>query len=58
MNNNNTTKSKPTQKQKKTTARKKTQVHLKAKKPTKKMTRAEYDDLRQIEWVLFDPYAD
>ena len=28
------------------------------KKKHHKLTRAEYDDLRQIEWVPFDPYAD
>ena len=28
------------------------------KKNKSQLTRAEYDDLRQIEWVPFDPYAD
>ena len=28
------------------------------KRHKKKLTRAEYDDLRQIEWVPFDPDAD
>ena len=28
------------------------------KKKHHKLTRAEYDDLRQIDWVPFDPYAD
>ena len=27
------------------------------KKKHHKLTRAEYDDLRQIDWVPFDPYS-
>ena len=37
---------------------KKVSVYGKRKKYSKKLTRAQYDDLRQIEWVPFDPYAD
>ena len=54
MNNNNNISKKPTQK--KPIAKKKT--HAQPKKQSGKLTRAQYDDLRQIEWVPFDPYAD
>jgi hypothetical protein len=56
MSNNTGIKNKTAQTKKKTAPKK--QAQPQAKKPTKKMTRAEYDDLRQIEWVPFDPYAD
>ena len=56
MNTVNNTKKKLAQTKKKTDPKK--QAQPQAKKPTQKMTRAEYDDLRQIEWVPFDPYAD
>ena len=42
--------------EKKKTCRKKTVQQPKKRKT--KLTRAQYDDLRQIEWVPFDPYAD
>ena len=56
MNNTNNTPNKPTQKKKKPTSKKKTQAQQ--KKRSTKLTRAQYDDLRQIEWIPFDPYAD
>ena len=40
------------------TQKKKAQSQAQPKKQSGKLTRAQYDDLRQIEWVPFDPYAD
>ncbi len=36
----------------------KNQVQKKLKNKKRELTRSEYDDLRQIEWVPVDPYAD
>ena len=43
---------------KKTQPKKKAQSQTRPKKRHGKLKRAQYDDLRQIEWVPFDPYAD
>ncbi|MBO7274315.1 MAG: hypothetical protein J6V22_05615 [Clostridia bacterium] len=43
---------------KKTHKKKKSPPQMQSKKQSGKLTRAQYDDLRQIEWVPFDPYAD
>ena len=52
---NNNIKKKSTQQAKKSASKiQKTQ----SKKPKKKLTRAQYDELRQIEWFPVDPYAD
>ncbi len=56
MNTANNTKNKINQKKKNAPKKKNTQTQ--DKKPRKKLTRAEYDDLRQIDWIPFDPYAD
>ena len=56
MNTVNNTKKKSTQKKKNTVP--KNQANQQAKKQKKKMSRAEYDDLRQIDWFPVDPYAD
>ena len=56
MNTVNNTKKKSTQKKKNTVP--KNQANPQAKKQKKKMSRAEYDDLRQIDWFPVDPYAD
>ena len=55
---NNNTKNKPATNKKKSPTKKKAATQVQPKKQSKKLTRAEYDDLRQIEWVPFDPYAD
>lgn len=56
MNTVNNTKKKPNQQKKNAAPKKK--AHPQTKKQSKKLTRAQYDDLRQIDWVPFDPYAD
>lgn len=56
MNNFNNSKKQANRQRKTTLQNKKTLTQ--AKKPRKKLTRAQYDDLRQIEWVPFDPFAD
>ena len=56
MNTVNNTKKKSTQKKKNAVPKK--QANPQAKKQKKKMSRAEYDDLRQIDWFPVDPYAD
>ena len=57
MKKNTNNKNLSTQK-KKTQTKKKSQLQMQLKKQSGKLTRAQYDDLRQIEWVPFDPYAD
>ena len=57
MGNSNKNK-KPVTQKKKAPAKKKAQSQGQPKKQSGKLTRAQYDDLRQIEWVPFDPYAD
>ena len=55
-NTKNTTK--PTIKKNEPQIKKETQVKSPSKKQGKKLTRVQYEELRQIEWVPFDPYAD
>ena len=55
MNNQQKPKKKPFSQKKKAPTKK---VAQQSKKQSVKLTRAQYDDLRQIEWVPFDPYAD
>ena len=43
---------------KKSPTKKQSTSQMQSKKRSNKLTRAQYDDLRQIEWVPFDPYAD
>ena len=57
MKTNNVNKRPATSKKKSLTKKKAPTLAL-PKKKSKKLTRAEYDDLRQIDWVPFDPYAD
>ena len=54
---NSNNKKSATQK-KKSPAKKQSTSQMQSKKRSNKLTRAQYDDLRQIEWVPFDPYAD
>lgn len=55
INNQQKPKKKPSSQKKKHPQKK---VAQQSKKQSVKLTRAQYDDLRQIEWVPFDPYAD
>ena len=55
---NNNAKKKPATPKKKVPNKKKPTMQAQPKKQSKKLTRAEYDDRRQIEWLPFDPYAD
>ena len=54
---NSNNKKSATQK-KKSLPKKQSTSQMQSKKRSNKLTRAQYDDLRQIEWVPFDPYAD
>ena len=54
---NSNNKKSATQK-KKSPTKKQSTPQMQSKKRSNKLTRAQYDDLRQIEWVPFDPYAD
>ena len=54
---NSNNKKSATQK-KKSPTKKPSTSQMQSKKRSNKLTRAQYDDLRQIEWVPFDPYAD
>ena len=54
---NSNNKKSATQK-KKAPTKKPSTSQMQSKKRSNKLTRAQYDDLRQIEWVPFDPYAD
>jgi hypothetical protein len=54
---NSNNKKSATQK-KKSPTKKQSTSQMQSKKRSNKLTRAQYDDLRQIEWVPFDPYAD
>ena len=54
---NSNNKKSATQKKKSPTKEQSTS-QMQSKKRSNKLTRAQYDDLRQIEWVPFDPYAD
>ena len=54
---NSNNKKSATQK-KKSPTKKQSTSQMQPKKRSNKLTRVQYDDLRQIEWVPFDPYAD
>ena len=54
----NTNNKKLATQKKKPQAKKQSTSQMQSKKQNKKLTRVQYDDLRQIEWVPFDPYAD
>ena len=54
---NSNNKKSATQK-KKSPTKKQSTSQMQSKKRSNKLTQAQYDDLRQIEWVPFDPYAD
>ena len=58
MNNNANTNNKPTQKKKNKKQVNRKNMQIQTAKRKNKLTRAQYEDLRQIEWVPFDPYAD
>ena len=54
----NTNNKKLATQKKKSQTKKQSSSQMQSKKRSGKLTRAQYDDLRQIEWVPFDPYAD